>query len=164
MLVSGGNTLNSEDRWKAAVRNMILSQSHINLFLLTRFGEKVVKQYYDFSFRLFFQRFHRKHGKKSFTEFIDYISYLGEFLGQAHMIINMDEENRKASFLVVDCLPLDIMEDDRNFYLSGNFPCDIWCNNFFFKFCKFAGYKCELKDHEEGCLFEISPDDETKES
>ena len=137
---------------------MILSQSHINLFLQSRFGEKIVKEYYDFSFRLYFQRFQRKHGKKTFTEFIDYLSYLGEFLGQAHVITNMDEEKEKASLLVVDCLPLTEMEDDRNFYLSGNFPCDIWCNNFFIKFSKFAGYKCEIKDHEEGCLFQISPD------
>lgn len=163
VIISGGNVLNSEDRWKAAVRNTILSQSHINLFLQTRFGEKLVKEYYDFSFRLYFQRFHRKHGEKSFSEFIDYLSYLGDFLGQAHMVMNMDEEKQTASFVVVDCMPLDIMEEDRNFYLSGNFPCDIWCNNFFLKFSKFAGYKCELKEHEEGCLFEISPETQSND-
>ncbi|MHA2296309.1 MAG: hypothetical protein ACXAEU_23440 [Candidatus Hodarchaeales archaeon] len=130
--------------------------AHMNTYLNSRFGKSVSDDYFRYYVKQFIKRYGQKYGAMNFVEFIDYLSYIGEFMGQAHVIADMDETKQIANILIVDCLPVDIMEDDRNFFLYGDFPCSIWCQNFIVKFCKYAGYNCIIKDHEEGCLFELS--------
>ncbi|MFW9996398.1 MAG: hypothetical protein ACFFD4_30425 [Candidatus Odinarchaeota archaeon] len=147
--------MNSDERWKASVRLMILSIAHTNSYLHAHFGKATADDFFRYYVKQFIKRYGRKYGTTSFLEFVDYLSYIGEILGQAHVIVDIDEINERARLLVVDCMPSEIMEEDRNFVHAGDL-CDIWCNNFMVRFAAYAGYECRIKDHEEGCLFEIS--------